>query len=731
MTRSRLTHAGFRVCATALLLIGLPLIGLRVLGRSSTAEDSKMIQPKHTNHLINSSSPYLLQHAHNPVDWYPWGREALDKAKREKKPIFLSIGYSACHWCHVMERESFENGEIARILNEHFVCIKVDREEWPDLDEIYMTAVQLMAGSGGWPMSVFLTPDLKPFYGGTYFPPEDRWGRPGFKRILTQLAATYRERPEDIEKSTKEIVSAMKRAAVDATDGAGVPAQGLIQKAVSQLRSRFDDGWGGFGSAPKFPSPGSISLLLRYHRRTGDTEALRMATVTLDRMAYGGMYDQLGGGFHRYSVDREWLVPHFEKMLYDNAQLAIVYLDAFLVTNKPLYRRIAKETLDYVLHEMTDESGGFHSTLDADSEGEEGKYYVWDVDEIGSVLPSEDAGLFSEYHGVTKRGNFEGHNILHAPLPPEEFAERKGLETDAWLERLDAMRPKLLELRAKRVSPGKDDKILTDWNGLMISALARGYQVLGDEAYRQAAERAADFILTEMRSDDGLLHAHRRGRSHISGYLDDYAFFTLSLLDLYQATFDIRWIENAKQLADTMAARFWDGEGGLFFVAADQPDVIIRTKGAQDNATPAGNSVAAQALFTLAKLTQDDGHLARAERTLSAFGGSAQRFPSAFARLLCAADLYHGPTRKIAIVGRAGVKPTAALLQSVWRRYLPNTVVAMFDPSSPNAAEIAEAVPLLASRPTVKGSSTVYVCRDFVCERPVTTAAELDSLLVN
>ena len=727
MTRPCFGHVRSRVCAAALLLIGL-----RMLPRSSVAEESKMVQPKHTNQLINSLSPYLLQHAHNPVDWYPWGREALDKAKREKKPIFLSIGYSACHWCHVMERESFENEGIARILNEHFVAIKVDREERPALDEIYMTAVQLMTGSGGWPMSVFLTPDLKPFYGGTYFPPEDLWGRPGFKRILTQLAAAYHDRPEDLEKSTKEIVAAMKRAAVDATDGTGVPGRGLIQKAVSQLRSRFDADWGGFGSAPKFPSPGSISLLLRYHRRTGDAEALRMATVTLDRMAYGGMYDQLGGGFHRYSVDREWLVPHFEKMLYDNAQLAIVYLDAFLVTSKPLYRRIAKETLDHVLRDMTDGSGGFHSTLDADSEGEEGKYYVWDADEIDRALPPEDAALFREHYGATKRGNFEGHNILHVPLPPEEFAAHCGIGVEAWPERLDAMRPKLLEARAKRVPPSKDDKILTDWNGLTVSAFARGYQVLGDEVYRRAAERAADFILSEMRADDGgLLHAHRGGRSHISGYLDDYAFFTLSLLDLYQATFDVRWIESAKQLAEIMIARFWDGEGGFFFVAADQSDVILRTKGAQDNATPAGNSVAAQALFTLAKLTQDDGYLARAERTLSAFGGSAQRFPSAFARLLCAADLYHGPTREIAVVGRAGTEPTDALLQSVWRRYLPNTVVAMLDPSSPNAAEIAEAVPLLESRPMVKRLSTAYVCRDFACERPVTSAGELDSLLAN
>jgi len=717
---------------TVHLLLGLSFIVLRTPGHANAAEDRGMSHPKHTNRLVNSSSPYLLQHAHNPVDWYPWGREAIGKAKREQKPIFLSIGYSACHWCHVMERESFENEEIARLLNEHFVCIKVDREERPDLDEIYMTAVQLMTGSGGWPMSVFLTPELKPFYGGTYFPPEDRWGRPGFKRILKQLATAYRDRPEDIEKSTTQILSAMKRAAIDATDSAGVPGQGLIQKAVAQLRSRFDAEWGGFSPAPKFPSPGSISLLLRYHRRTGDADALHMVTVTLDRMAYGGVYDQLGGGFHRYSVDREWLVPHFEKMLYDNAQLAVVYLEAFLVTNKPLYRRIAKETLDYVLHEMTDESGGFHSALDADSEGEEGRYYVWDADEIDRLLPPEDASLFREYYGVTPRGNFEGRNILHVPLPPEEFAAHRGIEPDAWLTRLDGMRRQLLAARARRVPPRRDDKILTDWNGLMISAFARGYRVLGDRAYREAGERAADFILREMRADDGsLLHAHRAGRSHITGCLDDYAFLTRSLLDLYQITFDIRWTESAEQFADTMVARFWDGEGGFFSVAAGQPDVILRTKGAQDNATPAGNSVAAEALFMLAKLTQDEDRLSRAERTLSAFGGSAQRFPSAFSSLLCAADLYHGPTREVAILGRRGAEPTNALLRCVWRRYLPNTAVAMLDPSSPNAAEITAAVPLLASRTAVGDNSTAYVCRDFACERPVTTADELSSLLAD
>ncbi len=716
--------------ATALAALAV-VAGVRFATDRCKASEANMPQHKYTNHLIDSTSPYLLQHAHNPVDWYPWGPEALAKAKREDKPIFLSIGYSACHWCHVMERESFENEAIARIMNKYFVCIKVDREERPDLDAIYMTAVQLMTGSGGWPMSVWLTPDLKPFYAGTYFPPESRWGRPGFKQVLEAVADAYKNRRQDLLKNTEHIVAAMKQAAVAGGSGTQLPSLDLIKRAVALLDQRFDSRWGGWGRAPKFPSAVTIELLLRYHHRTSDARALEMATVTLDKMAYGGLYDQLAGGFHRYSVDEQWLVPHFEKMLYDNAQLACAYLAAYQATSKPLYRRVAKETLDYVLRDMTDESGGFHSTEDADSEGEEGKFYVWDDGEIRSLLGGEDAKLFMDFYGVTARGNFEGHNILNVPVPPEEFSAKHGLGAADLEKRLKPMRERLLAARAKRVRPSKDDKVLADWNGLMISAFARGSQVLGDAAYRRAAERAADFVLTTMRGEAGqLLHAHRRGKSHIDAHLDDYAFMAIGLIDLYEATFDVKWLDAAKRLVDQMDARFWDdAAGGFFFTEADRPNVIVRAKSAQDQATPSGNAAAARALLRLAKLTGDEDYTQKAERTLATFRGSIERDPSAFSCLLGALDFYTGPTFEVAIIGHAKAEDTRAMLGAIRRRFLPNTVVALLDPSWANADAVAKSIPLLATRPMVGGKATVYVCQDFQCKAPVTDAGKLEGLL--
>ncbi|MEW6356491.1 MAG: thioredoxin domain-containing protein [Planctomycetota bacterium] len=684
---------------------------------------------KHANRLIDSTSPYLLQHAHNPVDWYPWGDEALGRAREEDKPIFLSIGYSACHWCHVMERESFENEEIAQVMNEHFICIKVDREERPDLDEIYMNAVQLMTGSGGWPLNVFLTPDLKPFYGGTYWPPEDRYGRTGFKRVLDAVAETYRERRGEVEQSADRLRQALSGL------GKTAPSEGAltdkpIQQAVRELAERFDAAWGGFGSAPKFPQAPVISLLLRHYRRTGDEEALRMATVTLDRMALGGMYDHLGGGFHRYSTDREWLTPHFEKMLYDNAQLAAVYLEAYQVTGNRLYRRTAKETLDFVLRDMTDDAGGFHSTRDADSEGEEGKYYVWDREEILDVLGEGDGALFCEYYSVTEGGNFEGRNILHVRTPIEEFAKKRGEGEVALQLRLDRMRRKLLSVRGLRVPPGKDDKILSDWNGLMISALARGYQVLGDETYRAAAEGAAGFILTKMKSGDRLLHAYRKGRGHIDGNLDDYAFMTAALLDLYEATFDIRWVKEALDLADAMARRFWDApNGGYFFTAEGRADLIVRTKSAYDGATPAGNAVAALALLRLARLTDKADFAEKAEKTLLAFRAQMGRLPAGHASLLAALDFHLGPVKEIAVCGEEDRSETQALLTAVRLRYLPNKVVALYDPQAGNAKEAARLLPLLQGKEAIKSAPTAYVCVDRTCSAPVTSPTALAELL--
>ena len=674
---------------------------------------------KYTNKLAGSTSPYLLQHAHNPVNWYPWGKEALDKAKKEDKPIFLSVGYSSCHWCHVMERESFENEAIAKIMNEHFVSIKVDREERPDIDEQYMTAVQMMTGSGGWPMSVFLTPDLKPYLGGTYFPPEDKFGRPGFPRVLRHAAQIYRERREDVGKVGDQILEALRRSATGQGDAGRQIDPKAVAAAAAQYAEAFDPVWGGFSPAPKFPPTGAIALLLRHHRRTGDKKALEMATLTLDRMATGGMYDQLGGGFHRYSTDTRWLVPHFEKMLYDNALLAMVYLDAYRVTGKPLTARTARGILDYVLRDMTDETGGFHSAEDADSEGIEGKFYVWTPEQIKVVLGREDAAVFIKYYDVTEHGNFEEKNILNVPKLDEAVEAR-----------VAKMKPKLLAVRANRIRPGKDDKVLADWNGLMISAMARGYQVLDDERYLRAAERAAGFILTTMRPDDGLLHTYRAGRAHIDAFLDDYAFMLQATVDLYEATFDPKWIGHARSLADEMTDRLWDEKhGGFFATRRGQADLLVRRKDAHDSSVPAGNAVAAHALLRLARLTDDKDRYAQAEKTLGAFANATTRAPVAFARLLCAIDFLRGPSREIVVAGDPKNDATAALLGAVRRRYLPNAVVALVDPESGGAAAAVKTLPFLENRSLVEGRPAAYVCEDYACKAPVVSAEDLTKLL--
>ncbi len=673
---------------------------------------------KHTNKLADSTSPYLLQHAHNPVDWYPWGKEAHEKAKKEDKPIFLSIGYSSCHWCHVMERESFENEEIAKIMNEHFVSIKVDREERPDVDEIYMKAVQMMTGSGGWPMSVFLTPDLKPFLGGTYFPPEDKFGRPGFPRVLRHAAQLYKERREDVGDLGDRMVAAMKEMNAAQQQAGAIPKDPL-SAAARQYASAFDADWGGFGRVPKFPPTGAIALLLRHYHRTGDKDALKMATVSLDRMATGGMHDQLGGGFHRYSTDRRWLVPHFEKMLYDNALLAIVYLDAYRVTRKPLYARAARGILDYVIRDMTDAGGAFHSAEDADSEGVEGKFYVWTPAEIEQILGKEDADAFNEYYDVTAGGNFEHKNILNVPKPDEKLAAR-----------LDKMKPKLLAARAKRIRPGKDDKILTDWNGLMISAMARGHQVLGDERYARAAERAAEFVLTTMRPKGGLLHTYRAGRAHIDAFVDDYAFMLQATIDLYETTFDTKWIGRANSIAQEMTEKLWDENGGGFYTTRPgKTDLLVRGKDAHDSALPAGNAIAAYALMRLARLTDSKRLFARAEKTLKLFSPRAGQAPTAFARLMCAVDFYHGPSREIVIAGDSDADAAKKLIGTVRQRYLPNTIVTLIDPGSANAAAAAKALPLLDSRPLVGGKAAAYVCENYACKMPVTSPDKLTKLL--
>ena len=724
---------GRRLGASLLLLVVAVVAGVVLLNGArdgNSAEDRNMRPAEQTNHLANATSPYLLQHADNPVDWYEWSAEALERAKKEDKPIFLSIGYSACHWCHVMEHESFENEEIAQVLNEHFVSIKVDREQRPDLDEIYMNAVQMMTGSGGWPMTVFLTPDLEPFFAGTYFPPEDKWGRPGFRRVLTTVAEAYRDQRDQVAETAAEVTAALRRIGAGPAGGEGVLDRDLIEAAVRELSTMFDDEWGGFGGAPKFPQSSVLRLLLRARHRTGNEQALRMATLTLDKMARGGMHDHLGGGFHRYSVDREWLVPHFEKMLYDNAQLAVAYLEAYQVTQKPSYERIVRETLDYVLGDLVDEAGGFHSTRDADSEGEEGKFYVWSKAEIADLLGG-DAEFFCGVYGVSTKGNFEGHNILNLKEPLERVAEREGVELPALLARLEPMRQRLAAARAERVPPGKDDKVLTDWNGLMISAFARAHQVLDVPEYRAAGERAAQFALTTMRPEGRLKHVYRAGRAEIDAYLDDYAFLLQALIDLHETTFDLTWVEHAEGIAQEMIERLWDAEaGGFYFAPPDQADLIAPSKNAHDGALPSGNAIAIDALLRLAKLTDDADHLGKAEQSLGLFTQSAQGSPQGYASLLGALDLYLGPVKEIAIAGRRGDSTTDEMLSVVRQSYMPNKVVALVDPEEDNGAA-AGILPLLQAKSMIGSKATAYVCENYQCDAPVSSPAELRELLTD
>ena len=682
----------------------------------------------YTNRLAKESSPYLLQHAHNPVDWWPWCDEAFEAARAQNKPIFLSIGYSACHWCHVMAHESFENPDIAAIVNEHFISIKVDREERPDVDTLYMSAVQMMTGGGGWPLTVFLTPDRKPFFGGTYFPPTDRYGRPGFPSLLTRVAEAWKTQRDDIEKSAQQLTDAVQKSAAGTPPGQNLPGLASLEQAMAQWRQTFDRTRGGFGGAPKFPPSGALGVLLRQHARTGEDDLLAMVTTTLDAMARGGMYDQLGGGFHRYSVDAEWLVPHFEKMLYDNALLSRVYLEAYQVTGNPFYRRIATEIFEYVLRDMTDDAGGFHSAEDADSEGEEGLFYIWSEKEIDEALPAEDAEIFKAFYDVTPGGNFEGHSILNVPRPMGQFAESRGLTPAQVDAQLAPSRVALMKIRDCRVRPGLDDKVLADWNGMMISSLAIGYQVLGDARYLAAAERAASFVLGEMMQDDVLLHTYRKGQAKLPAYLDDYAQMANALIDLYESSFDPRWIRAARGLTATMLAQFEDPDGGGLFLTSDQHrHLLARTKPFQDGAIPSGNAVAALLLMRLSALTGEAPYSRVADDIMRGAQPMLDRYPSALSHSLLALDFVLSSPVEIAIIGAADSPGTDALLTAVRRRFLPGKVLALS--AAPVKPETATLIPLLAERGQVDGSPTAYVCRNFACQAPVTDAAALGALL--
>jgi uncharacterized protein YyaL (SSP411 family) len=683
---------------------------------------------RRANHLAGQTSPYLLQHQFNPVDWYPWGPEALARAKKENKPIFLSIGYAACHWCHVMERESFESQAIADLLNASFVPIKVDREERPDLDEIYMTAVQMMTGQGGWPLNVFLTPEGQPFFGGTYFPPDDRPGHRGFPAILGLVRDAWATRREEVAGSastiTRQLAAAVAPAAVP-SDAAGRPAGTADQaRAAADLAARFDAAWGGFGGAPKFPPHAGLALLLREHALRGEAMPLKMVETTLERMARGGLYDQIGGGFARYSTDPRWLTPHFEKMLYDQALLVPVYVDAWLVTRKALYRRVVLETLDFVRREMTSPDGGLYASLDADSEGHEGRFYVWTPAELTAALGERDGAFFASVYGITAAGNFEGKSIPN--LLERSLAERaagSGSTEDDLVARLAPMRAKLLEVRGRRVRPGTDDKVLTAWNGLMISAFARAYQAFGREEDLRSARRAAAFLRERLQRGDRLLVSWRAGTAQLNAYLDDYAFAARAEIDLYEAAFDPANLARARALARTLLARFGDGRGGFHFTSDDHEALLARTASVHDGAIPAGSGVAAEVFARLA-VHQGDAALREArDAALRALAPAVRRVPSAFATLLAAAPYAEGATVEVAIVGPADDPRTRALLGAIRETYLPARAIAW------TGAPVDGVSPLLDRKGLVGGRPAAYVCRNYVCAQPATDPAALKGAL--
>lgn len=688
-------------------------------------EGAKAAQPWR-NRLVNETSPYLLQHANNPVDWYPWGEEAFDRAKRENKPLLLSIGYSACHWCHVMAHESFENEEIARLMNENFVNIKVDREERPDLDQIYMNAVQMMTHHGGWPMTVFLTPDGVPFYGGTYFPPQDRYNMPGFSRVLLSVAEAYRDRPEDIAKTTESLLDELRRVS------SGGAAESLItpdvlDQAYRGILKSSDRVEGGFGGAPKFPPAMTLEFLLRTYRRTGQNEALEIVGHTCQKMANGGIFDQLAGGFHRYATDSKWLVPHFEKMLYDNALLSRLYLHYYQVTRDVSARNTAEGILDYVLREMTHDSGGFYSSQDADSEGHEGKFFVWTPAEVDRLLRPDDAKLFKLFYNITPGGNFEGKNILNVTQLPEEVAARESVSLQRLSDVIEKGRHVLFLEREKRVKPHRDEKVLTAWNGLMLISFSEAGAILGQERYLAAARRNADFLLTNLRSGGLLLRSWKDGQVKFNGYLEDYAFLIDGLLTLYETTGELRWFEEALSLTNKMIEEFWDEtEGGFFFTGKSHEELIVRSKDYFDNATPSGNSVAAGVLLRLALLTDNEDYKNRAVTTLRQVSESARRYPTGFGWALCALDFHLDRIKEVALVGPQ-VKDTRELLDELWSHYLPNKVVAV---AANNDTKAKELISLLQNRELLNGKPTAYVCERRVCRTPVTEKDGLKSQLL-
>ena len=682
-----------------------------------------MEQHRYTNRLINETSPYLFHHAHNPVDWYPWGDEAFQKAKEEDRPVLLSIGYSACHWCHVMEKESFEDEEIADLMNRNFVSIKVDREEMPDIDEIYQYAVQILGRGGGWPLTVFLTPERKPFFGGTYFPPEERHGLQAFPDVLSAVSDAYRERKWALEDTIKDLKGALNRLSDKRSAVNRLNITEVVNAAATILRD-YDPSHGGFGSAPKFPGALQLSLLLKYYKRSNESMSLEAIENTLRHMAEGGIYDQLGGGFHRYSVDERWLIPHFEKMLYDNAIISTVFLDVFKVTKDPFYMRIAEETLNYLLRDMYHPDGGFYTSEDADSEGEEGKYYVWSKDDMITLL-GNDSGVVMRYFGVTDEGNFDGENILHVDRGLKALAHEFDRPEKELLKIIADGREKLFANRGGRVRPFKDTKVIASWNGLAISALIAAFRTTGMDLYLHAAVKSSDFIMSNLWLPEGkLLHVWKDGVAKINGNLDDYAFLASALIDMFEATFDDRYLRWAEDMTNSMIDIFRDVDSGGFFSAESDPDrVFYRLKTGADQSIPSGNGVAAMNLLRLSSYRNRSEYKAMAEEVIRLYYNEAKSSPFNYASILSSSMFFLAGATEITIVGKIENESTKMMLRKIGEAYIPDILIFTVDESTGEY----EGMPQFSKgKGQMNGKVTVYVCKNFTCSLPITETGEIE-----
>lgn len=700
-----------------------------------TIMNSKKLNEQY-NHLMNEKSPYLLQHVHNPVDWYPWSENAFLKAKNENKPIFLSIGYSTCHWCHVMAHESFEDHEIGRLMNDTFVSIKVDREERPDLDNIYMTVCQMMTGSGGWPLTIIMTPDKRPFFAGTYFPKESKYRRTGLKDLILNVKELWNTKPEEISNSANTIIDALQK--VSETSPSDEINPDILDEAYESLSDNFDEVYGGFGTAPKFPTAHNLLFLLRYWKRSGNERALNIVEETLDSMRNGGVYDHIGFGFHRYSVDQEWLVPHFEKMLYDQAMIAVAYIETFQATGNKKYKKTAEEIFEYVLRDMKSEDGGFYSAEDADSEGVEGKFYVWSKNEIFEVLGEEDANFASKIFGVTDEGNFSeettgektGTNILHLTNSLDDMAEIFSISKEKLEERIDKVRKKVFIAREKRIRPHKDDKILTDWNGLMIAALAKGAQAFEDKNYLKAALDAAEFILNNMYKDNRLLHRFRENEAAIEGNLDDYAFLIHGFLELYESSFKPKYLKTALSLNNTLMDHFWDEKNGGFYFTPDfGEEILVRKKEIYDSAIPSGNSIQMLNLLRLSKITEDEALKKTTIQLEKAFSEQISKTPYGYTQFMVALDFKFGPYYEVVIAGNKEAKDTEIILNSIRGHFIPNKTLVLRTSSDDH--EMIEMIPSLEFKKMENNKATAYICSEGTCKYPTNDLNAILDILNN